>query len=124
MLQKKILVKWEKEQIMSKNLKEIKKATRKYFTAEKKIQIVLEGLRGEISVAELCRREGVASVTYYKWSKGFLDAGKNGLNLETKRNATADEVKNLKQENADLRRAASEQMLENIRLKKSLGILV
>lgn len=124
MLQKKILVKWEKEQIMSKNLKEIKKATRKYFTAEKKIQIVLEGLRGEISVAELCRREGVASVTYYKWSKDFLDAGKNGLNLETKRNATADEVKNLKQENADLRRAASEQMLENIRLKKSLGILV
>ena len=109
---------------MSKNLKEIKKATRKYYTAEKKIQIVLEGLRGEISVAELCRREGLASVTYYKWSKDFLDAGKNGLTLETKRSATADEVKNLKQENSDLRRAAAEQMLENIRLKKSLGILV
>lgn len=110
--------------VMSKNVREIKRATRKYFTAEKKIQIVLEGLRGEISVSEICRREGVASATYYKWSKDFLDAGKNGLTLETKRNATADEVKHLKAENSDLRRAAAEQMLENIRLKKSLGILV
>lgn len=75
-------------------------------------------------MAELCRREGLSSVTYYKWSKEFLDAGKNGLTLETKRNATSEEVKQLKSENADLRRAASEQMLENIRLKKSLGILV
>ena len=63
-------------------------------------------------------------MTYYKWSKEFLDAGKNGLTLETKRNATSDEVKNLKLENSDLRRAAAEQMFENIRLKKSLGILV
>ena len=109
---------------MSKNLREIKKATKKRFTAEQKIQIVLEGLRNEISVAELSRREGLSSVTYYKWSKEFLDAGKNGLTLETKRNATSEEVKQLKSENADLRRAASEQMLENIRLKKSLGILV
>tara|TARA_B100001964_G_C14184912_1_gene578159 strand:+ start:133 stop:462 length:330 start_codon:yes stop_codon:yes gene_type:complete len=109
---------------MSKNLREIKKATRKYYSAEKKIQIVLEGLRGEITVAELCRREGLATVTFYKWSKDFLNAGKNGLTLETKRSATSDEVKNLKFENADLRRAAAEQMLENVRLKKSLGILV
>ena len=109
---------------MSKNLREIKKATKKRFTAEQKIQIVLEGLRNEISVAELCRREGMSSVTYYKWSKEFLDAGKNGLTLETKRNATSEEVKQLKSENADLRRATSEQMLENIRLKKSFGILV
>lgn len=109
---------------MSKNLREIKKATRKKFSAEQKIRIVLEGLRSEISVSDLCRREGLATVTYYKWSKEFLDAGKNGLTLETKRNATNDEVKNLRQENADLRRAAAEQMLDNIRLKKSLGILV
>lgn len=109
---------------MSKNLREIKKATRQKFSAEQKIRIVLEGLRGEITVSELCRREGVANVTYYKWSKEFLDAGKNGLTLETKRNATSDEVKNLRSENSDLRRAAAEQMLENIRLKKSLGILV
>ena len=108
---------------MSKNLKEIKRATRKYYTAEKKIQIVLEGLRGEITVSELCRREGLEKVTYYKWSKDFLDAGKNGLTLETKRNATTDEVKKLKSDNADLRRAAAEQMLENVHLKKSLGIL-
>ena len=73
---------------MSKNLREIKKATRKYFSAEKKIQVVLEGLRGEITISEICRREGISSVTYYKWSKDFLDAGKNGLTLETKRNAT------------------------------------
>jgi transposase len=109
---------------MSKNLREIKKATRKSFSAEQKIQIVLEGLRGEISTSELCRKEGIATVTYYKWSKDFLDAGKNGLTLETKRNATSEEVKNLRSENSDLRRAASEQMLENVRLKKSLGILV
>jgi len=109
---------------MTKNLREIKKATRKKFTAEQKIQIVLEGLRGEVTVSELCRREGVANVTYYKWSKDFLDAGKNGLTLETKRNATSEEVKNLKTENSDLRRAVSDGVLENIRLKKSLGILV
>jgi len=109
---------------MSKNIREIKKATRKKFTAEQKIQIVLEGLRGEVSVSELCRREGLANVTYYKWSKDFLDAGKNGLTLETKRNATSEEVKNLKMENSDLRRAVSDGVLANIRLKKSLGILV
>lgn len=109
---------------MSKNLREIKKATRQKFTAEQKIRIVLEGLRGEVTVSELCRREGVANVTYYKWSKDFLDAGKNGLTLETKRNATSEEVKNLKSENSDLRRAVSDGVLDNIRLKKSLGILV
>ena len=109
---------------MSKNLREIKRASKKRFTAEQKIQIVLEGLRNQISVSELCRKEGIANVTYYKWSKEFLDAGKNGLTLDTKRNATSEEVKNLKSENADLRRAATDQMLEVIRLKKSLGILV
>ena len=109
---------------MSKNLREIKQATRKKFSAEQKIRIVLEGLRGEVTISELCRREGLASVTYYKWSKDFLDAGKNGLTLETKRNATSEEVKNLKSENSDLRRAVSDGVLENIRLKKSLGILV
>jgi len=107
----------------NKNIREIKKATRQKFTAEQKIRIVLEGLRGEITISELCRREGVASVTYYKWSKAFLDAGKNGLTLDTKRDATTEEVRYLKDENSDLRRAVSEQTLEVIRLKKSLGIL-
>ena len=103
------------------NIKEIKQASKKRFTAEHKIRIVLEGLRNEVSVSEICRREGIANVTYYKWSKDFLDAGKNGLTIETKRNATSDEVKHLKDQNSDLRRAVSEQMLEIIRLKKSCG---
>jgi len=107
----------------SKNVREVKRATKKRYTAEQKIRIVLEGLRNEVSIKELCRREGLPTVTYYKWSKEFLEAGKNGLTLDTKRNATSDEVKNLKEENGDLRRAVAEQTLEVIRLKKSLGIL-
>jgi len=109
---------------MSQNIvKEIRRATRRTFTAEQKIQIVLEGLRGEIPITDLCRRESIAPAVYYKWSKAFLDAGKNGLTRDTKRDATSDEVKNLKTENGDLRRALSEQMLEVVRLKKSLGLL-
>jgi len=109
---------------MSQNIvKEIRRATRRTFTAEQKIQIVLEGLRGQIPVSDLCRREGIAPSVYYKWSKSFLDAGKNGLTRDTKRDATSEEVKNLKSENGDLRRALSEQMLEVVRLKKSLGLL-
>lgn len=105
-------------------IKEIKRATKKRFTAEQKIQIVLEGLRGETPITDLCRREGVAKPTYYTWSKAFLEGGKASLQLDSKRNATSDEVKSLKNENSDLRRAASEQMLENVRLKKNLGLLV
>lgn len=105
-------------------IREIKQATKKRFTADQKIQIVLEGLRSEKTIAEICRREDIAKPTYYTWSKAFLDAGKNGLTIDTKRNATSSEVKMIKQENADLRRALSEQMLEVVRLKKSLGMLV
>ena len=101
-----------------------KKRQRKDLLPNKKIQIVLEGLRGEASVSDICRREGLAKPTYYTWSKAFLEGGKNGLTLDTKRNATSDEVKNLREENAELRRTASEQMLENVRLKKNLGLLV
>ena len=105
-------------------IKEIKRATKKRFTAEQKIQIVLEGLRGEIPITDLCRRENLAKPTYYTWSKAFLEGGKSSLQMDSKRNATSDEVKSLKDQNADLRRAAAEQMLENIRLKKNLGLLV
>ena len=109
---------------MSKKIiKEIKNASRKKFSAEEKIRIVLEGLRGEISISNLCRKEGIYPANYYKWSKEFLEAGKNGLTLETKRNATSDEVKNLKKENDDLKRALGEVMLEVTRLKKNLGLL-
>lgn len=103
-------------------VKQIKKATRRRFTAEDKIRIVLEGLRGEISISELCRREGIAASIYYKWSKAFLEAGKNGLTRAILRDATTDEIKKLKTENEDLKKAVAELMLDNMRYKKSLGM--
>jgi transposase len=101
---------------------QIKKATRRKFSAEDKIRIVLEGLRGQISITELCRKEGIAATMYYKWSKAFLESGKNGLTLDTKRDATTDEVRYLKEENQDLKKAVAELHLEVQRYKKSLGM--
>ena len=103
-------------------LKQIRRATRRKFSAEEKIRIVLEGLRGEIPVSELCRRENLSTTIYYRWSKEFLGAGKNGLTKDTKRDATSDEVKSLKEENKTLKRALAESVLDVIRLKKSLGM--
>ncbi len=103
-------------------VQQIRRATRRRFSAEEKIRIVLEGLRGVIPVTELCRREGISSALYYRWSKAFLDAGKNGLVRDTKRDATAGEVHQLKEENTDLKRALAETMLVVQRLKKSLGL--
>ena len=103
-------------------IKQIRKATARRFSAEDKIRIVLEGLRGEIAISELCRKEGISAATYYKWSKGFLDAGKNGLTLQTKRNATSDEVLRLKSENDDLKKALADAMLDLMRYKKSFGL--
>lgn len=103
-------------------VRQIRKATRRRFSAEEKIRIVLEGLRGEVPISDLCRREGIATSIYYKWSKAFLNAGKNGLTLDTKRDATSEEVKRLKDENADLKKALAESMLELTRYKKSLGL--
>ena len=108
---------------MAKNVvQEIRKATRRKFTAEEKMRIVLEGLRGEIPVTELSRREGIAPTVYYRWSKQFLEAGKNGLTRETLRDATSDEVRRLKEENEALKKAVAETLLDNLRLKKSLGL--
>ena len=108
---------------MAKNVvQQIRKATRRRFSAEEKIRIVLEGLRGEIPITELCRREAIQPSIYYKWSKAFLDAGKNGLTRDTQRNATAPEVHHLKEENAALKQAVAEMVWENQRLKKSLGL--
>ena len=101
---------------------EIRRATRRKFRAEDKIRIVLEGLRGEIPVSQLCRRESIAPALYYKWSKAFLEAGKNGLTVDTKRDATKAEVERLKDENEALKRALAETMLDVQRLKKSLGM--
>ena len=101
---------------------QIKRATRRKFSAEEKIRIVLEGLRGEIPISQLCRREGIAASIYYKWSKEFLEAGKNGLTRETLRDATSEEVKRLKVENNDLKKAVAELTLDVIKYKKTLGM--
>ncbi len=101
---------------------EIRRATRRKFRAEDKIRIVLEGLRGEIPVSQLCRRESIAPALYYQWSKAFLEAGKNGLTVDTRRDATKAEVERLKEENDALKRALAETMLDVQRLKKSLGM--
>jgi transposase len=103
-------------------VKQIRKATRRKFSAEEKIRIVLEGLRGQIAISDLCRREGIAASVYYKWSKSFLQSGKNGLTRAILRDATTDEVNKLKSENEDLKKAVAELMLDNMRYKKSLGM--
>ena len=103
-------------------VKKIKKATRRKFSADEKIRIVLEGLRGEIPISELSRKKSIAAGVYYKWSKEFLEAGKNGLTRSTLRDASTDQVKHLKYENADLKTAVAELTLEVIKYKKSLGM--
>jgi transposase len=101
-------------------LKDIRRATRKHYSAEDKIRIVLEGLRGEDSIAELCRREGIAQSMYYGWSKEFLEAGKRRLAGDTARAATTDEVKDLRSETTTLKEVVAEQALEIRLLKKSM----
>ena len=101
-------------------IKDIRRATRRQFSAEEKIRIVLEGLRGEDSIAELCRREGIASSMYYGWSKEFLEAGKKRLAGDTARAATADEVQDLRREAGALKEVVADLVLENRLLKKSM----
>jgi len=103
-----------------KQIRDIRRKTRRKHSAEEKIRIVLEGLRGESSIAELCRREGIAESLYYNWSKEFLEAGKKRLNGDTARQATSDEVKDLRSEMSSLKEALAESVLENRVLKKSL----
>src|SRR5450759_2716347 len=103
-----------------KVVKDIRRATRKQYSAEEKIRIVLEGLRGEDSIAELCRREGIAQNLYYRWSKDFLEAGKKRLAGDTARAATSDEVKDLRREASALKEVVAELTLENRLLKKSV----
>ena len=101
-------------------VKDIRRATRRQFSAEEKIRIVLEGVRGEESIAELCRREGIAQSLYYVWSKEFLEAGKRRLAGDTARAATTDEVKDLRRESSALKEVVAEQALELRLLKKSM----
>jgi transposase len=103
-----------------KIIKTIRRATRKQYSAEEKIRNVLDGLRGEDSIAELCRREGINQNLYYRWSKEFLEAGKKRLAGDTAREATSDEVKGLRQQAVALKEVVAELTLENRLLKKSM----
>ncbi len=103
-----------------KVVKDIRRATRRQFGAEEKIRIVLEGLRGEDSIAELCRREGINQNLYYRWSKDFLEAGKKRLAGDTAREATSDEVRHLRSEALALKEAVADLTLDNRLLKKSM----
>ena len=98
-------------------VREIKRQTRRKFTAEEKIRIVLEGLRGEAGITDLCRKEGIHPTMYYKWSKAFLEAGKRQLNGDTIREAGSDEVKELRTENDSLKMLVAELTLRNRTLK-------
>ncbi len=105
---------------VEKTVRDIRRATRRQYSAEEKIRIVLEGLRGEESIAELCRREGINTNIYYRWSKEFLEAGKKRLAGDTAREATSDEVKNLRGETRALKETVAELLMENRLLKKSM----
>jgi transposase len=109
-----------KKQPAEKAVRDIRRRTRRRFSAEEKIRIVIEGLRGEESVASLCRREGIASNLYYRWSKEFLEAGKKRLLGDTQREASSSEVADLRKENARLKELVAETLLENRLLKKSV----
>jgi transposase len=104
----------------AQHIKNIRRATRKKYSTEDKIRIVLSGLRGEYSIAELCRREGIAQSLYYSWSKEFLEAGKKRLSGDTEREASSGEVKGLRRETADLKELVADLSLENRLLKKSM----
>ena len=101
-----------------KHVKDIRRNTRRKFSSEEKIRIVLDGLRGEYSMAELCRREGINAILYYRGSKEFLEAGKKRLSGDTVREASSDEVVDLKKENNDLNQVVAELYLRNNWLKK------
>jgi transposase len=101
-------------------VRDIRRKTRRKFSSEEKIRIVLEGLKGEDSIAEICRREGIVSNLYYRWSKDFLEAGKKRLQGDTVREATSSEVSDLRQENEQLKQLVAELSLKNRVLKKSM----
>lgn len=103
-----------------KLVRDIKRRTRRKYSSEEKIRIVIEGMRGETSIAELCRREGIAQNLYYRWSKDFMESGKKRLNGDTQREANSTEVQEIRKENAQLKEAVAELLLQNRILKKSM----
>jgi transposase len=102
-------------------VRDIKRKTRRKFSSEEKIRIILEGLKGEESIADICRREGISPNLYYRWSKAFLEAGKKRLLGDTVREATSVEVMGLRQENEQLKQLVAELSLKNRVLKKSMS---
>ena len=110
-----------KKKSASSLISELKRKTKRTYSSEEKIRIIIEGMRGEVSVAELCRREGIAQANYYKWSKDFMEARKKRLNGDTMREANTSEVQHLKSENLDLKEFVAELSLEVRRLKKNLN---
>lgn len=110
----------EKKKSAETTVKNIRKHSRKKYSAEEKIRIVIEGLRGEITVAELCRLEGINQNSYYKWSKEFLEAGKQRLAGNSTRQAGSCEVKTLRKELNQMKLMVAELSLKNRVLKKSL----
>ena len=110
----------QQKQSASRLVQEIKRKTRRVFSSEEKIQIVLEGLRGEESIAALCRKYGIHENNYYNWSKEFMEAGKKRLSGDTERNASSSEVKDLKEENGQLKDLVAELSIQVRVLKKNL----
>lgn len=112
-----------KKQSTENFIKDIRRKTRRLFTSEQKIMIVMEALRGELSTAEICRKYGINQSMFYKWNKEFMEAGKNRLAGDTKREATSDEVTELRKENQRLKEMVADLMLRYDIVKKSLTIL-
>jgi transposase len=102
-------------------VRDIKRNTRRKYSSEETIRIVIEGLRGEVSIAELCRKEGIAQNLYYRWSKDFMESGKKRLDGDTMREANTSEVQSIKKENAQLKEVVAELLLQNRILKKSMS---
>lgn len=114
----------QKKQTKSEKLiKEVRRSTRQIYSAEQKILIVMEGIRGEMSIAELCRKYGISEPTYYKWNKEFIEAGKKRLLGDETREATSDEVKELRKENAALKESLADLVIRYDIVKKSLNML-
>ena len=110
-----------KKKSASSLISDLKRKTRKAYSSEEKIRIIIEGMRGELTIAELCRREGIGQANYYKWSKDFMEAGKRRLSGDTMREANTSEVQGLKGENTDLKELVAELSLEVRVLKKNLS---
>ena len=110
-----------KKKNASSLINELKRKTRRKYSSEEKIRIIIDGMRGETTIAELCRREGLSQALYYKWSKDFMEAGKRRLTGDTMREANTSEVKELKDENRSLKELVAELSLKNRDLKKNLN---